>query len=253
MIGFSFGSGRASKKANSDFSATSVATCRCWYRASLGVTDDGSGKASAWADQSGAGDTNRNLAQATSARRPTITASNANFNGRATLEWDGGAAGSGTYLDSSAFTGGVYAQAVTWYIVMRASRVSGTDTIFDSNDGAATNRNALIVTGSTWLPYAGASVTGGTPATATTYVVCIVFNGASGALYKSRYNTTEMTGSFGTQGIHSIRVGGHNSLATAHFLGSIAEIIGYSGGHNATDRQTVMEGLGLMYGVTISA
>lgn len=252
-FGFGFGAGPRQTKVvepvdTGDFDPTSVANCRCAYRASLGVTDDGTGKASAWADQSGAGDANRDLAQGTSGNRPTINSSNAGLNGRASIDFDG----TDDYMASAAFTGGVYAQPTTWYVVLRADRTNATNSIFDSNDSA--NRNALLFNVNAWLPFAGGSeITGGTAATATSYVACVVFNSASSAMYKNRYNTTEVTGDFGSNGFHSLRVGAHVTLAVGYYFGALAEIIGYSGAHDATTRQTVMESLGTMYGVTITS
>lgn len=56
-----------------------------WFRADLGVTDSGGGTASAWADQSSNG---YDLSAATG-NEPAINTTDADFNGQASLEWDG--------------------------------------------------------------------------------------------------------------------------------------------------------------------
>lgn len=62
-----------------------------WLRADLGVTLNGS-NVSAWADQSGTGDSNKNATQGTAAKQPLFTAANAALNNKPTI---GDAHGSG--------------------------------------------------------------------------------------------------------------------------------------------------------------
>lgn len=57
-----------------------------WWRADLGISL-GTG-VSAWADQSGNGDANRNATQGTAANQPTYIASDANFGNRASVSFD---------------------------------------------------------------------------------------------------------------------------------------------------------------------
>ncbi len=229
-----------------DWAATDVADCILWYRAS-NATDDGGGLASAWNDQSGIGDSNRNLVQATGGSRPTISASNANFNGRTTLSMSAKTMVTGTFAAPTA-------QPFTIYTVFRYS-VSGNRFIYDDIDG--TNRVALLDDAATPAsPYifAGNSVdgSGGDMPVDVTHVVCAVFNGASSAAYVSRYSTAAVTGDAGANTLTSLRIGDKFDLSSP-FAGDIAEIDAYSGAHDATARQTVMEALGGLYGVSITA
>lgn len=235
---------------SSDFVATSVANCRSWHRASLGVTNVG-GAASAWADQSGAGDSNRNLVQGTAGNRPAITATNASFNNRATLDFDG----AGDFLASGgAWSGGTYAQPTTIYVAMRFSSVTLFSYVFDSSDGTGGTRQALLInTGPQWYQFAGASLTGGTPASATTYILACVYDGASSAVYANQYNTAAVSGDAGSNALHSLTVGLDYSGAATSLSGSVAEVISYSGAHASGTRQTVMQALGTMYGVSVTA
>lgn len=246
MIPFSFM--RAGSPAAPDFVATDIANCRAWYRASLGITDDGSGRASAWADQSGAGDANRNFGQATGGARPVITASSANFNGRQVLTFDGARdMATGTFSAT-------YAQAVTIYMCFRQTAASNYF-LFDDSDG--TSRIALLDNaGSPASPYvhAGADLlgTGGDMPINTTHVLCIVANGASSAVYVSRYNTAAVSGNAGSNSLQSFKLGARfNDVNYMH--GAVAELIAYSGAHNAATRQTAMQGIGNMYGVSVVA
>lgn len=231
---------------SSDFDATTVANVRAWYRASLGVTNVG-GKASVWADQSGAG---RDFSQGTASSRPTITASDANFSGRQVLTFDG----ADDFMQTSAFAGGPYAQPTTIYLVCRFGATTAFSYVFDSADGTGGTRQAILIDGTPqWYQFAGGSVTGGSIATSTTYVLAFVFDGASSAVYKSRYSTTDVAGNAGAGGLHSFTLGANYDTSATTFTGSVAEMIAYSGAHNAATRQTVMEALGTMYGVTVTA
>jgi hypothetical protein len=64
-----------------DFTPKSLYGVQGWYRADLGITLSGS-YVVGWADQSGVGDSNRNLG---TAEAPTLTGSNPNYGGQATV------------------------------------------------------------------------------------------------------------------------------------------------------------------------
>lgn len=231
------------KTSASDFSATSVANCRAWYRASLGVTNT-AGAASAWADQSGAGDSSRNFSQGTSGSRPTITSANANFNNKATLDFDG----TDDYMATGTFSSS-YSQPVTLYAVFRATSL-GFLYLFDDLDGGS--RIALLDSIGTFDLFAGAELTGGTYSTGTTYVLAMVCNGASSAIYANQYSTAAASGDAGSNAFDSFTLGARYTVES-YFAGSVAELIAYSGAHDSTTRQTVMQGLGTLYGVTVTA
>lgn len=230
------------KTSASDFSATSVANCRAWYRASLGVTNT-AGAASAWADQSGAGDSSRNFSQGTSGSRPTITSANANFNNKATLDFDG----TDDYMATGTFSSSY--SPVTLYIVFRAASL-GFLYVFDDLDGGS--RVALLDSSGTFDLFAGAELTGGTYSTGTTYVLGMVCNGASSAIYANQYSTAAASGDAGANAFDSFTLGARYTVE-GFFYGSVAELIAYSGAHDSTTRQTVMQGLGTLYGVTVTA
>lgn len=226
-----------------EFDATSVANLRSWHRASLGVTNS-SGKCSAWADQSGANDTNRNFSQSTSGNRPTITASNDYFAGRPTLDFDGTDdwMASGTWSSS-------YSQPVTIYAVVRASDLAYRY-LFDAT---GTNPRVALFDNTTGFElYAGASASGGTWEKDKTYILAMVVDNTNSAIYANQYSTAAATGTASTNALASMTLGARYSQDNC-FKGSIAELITYSGAHNSTTRQTVMQALGAMYGVTVTS
>lgn len=85
------------------WSPYSLANKTCWLRADLGVTDAGGGRVSAWADQSGAGDSNRNVTQGTSGNRPLLISSEATFNNKPVIDFARNA-GNKTFLDSGTWS-----------------------------------------------------------------------------------------------------------------------------------------------------
>jgi hypothetical protein len=66
------------------FNLSSLASCVWWLRADLGITLNGA-NVSAWANQSGVADANRNAVQATAGNQPAYRASDAAYNGKPTL------------------------------------------------------------------------------------------------------------------------------------------------------------------------
>ncbi len=223
--------------------ATDVANCILFYRAS-NATDDGGGFASAWNDASGVGDSNRNFTQATGGSRPTIVTTDANFNNRTTLSLSAKSMVTGTFASPQA-------QPLTMYVVFRYT-AAGNRFVFDDIDG--TSRVAFLDDAASPYLFAGSSLVGvgGDMPTVTTMVVCLVFNGVSSAAYISRYNTAAVTGDAGANALTSLTLGDKFDLSSP-FGGQIAELDAYSSAHDATARQTVMEALGGLYGVSITA
>ncbi len=115
MVGtVSIGIGRSTQERR--FTPASLPGLILWLRADLGITLAGS-KVSAWADQSGNGN---DFTQAVDARRPTFTASDANFNNQAVVT--GSAT---TFLASAAPMGGGLAQTTVLAVFRDASAAIG--------------------------------------------------------------------------------------------------------------------------------
>lgn len=223
------------------------ASLLAWYRSDLGITNI-SGKASAWADQSGRADSNRNLIQPTAGSRPTIVASNATFGGRPTLRF------SGADPDSLLPTGNwstAITQPVTVYSVQATSSVATQDTYY--SDGVTNLKFQLYQTaGAGLIAYAGtANVGSGEAVLNTARVVCTIFDGASSAMYDTQL-TASATGNMGTNGAVSLLLGNSATLGSG-LTGDLAEVAVLSGHDNATQRAQMMGYLGALYGVTIGS
>lgn len=164
------------------------------YRAGVGLTDDGAGLCSAWANQIGAAPS----LTATLTRRPTIQADGSLlFNGSSNL------------LKTSAFT---LNQPTTIYIVYRAVTWVLNQYIFDGN---------LATTGA--LYFAGTTptiaISAGTPTAGNTNhglgvdrINTVVFNGAASSLQVDE--TTPTTGNAGAANMGGLTLGGAGNTSS---------------------------------------
>jgi len=114
------------------FNPTQLTGLAWWLRADLGTTI--ATGVSQWNDQSGVGDSNRNVVQATGSQQPTLNTSDATFNNQATLSFSHAAESS--------------LQSGTW-----SPSISDPYTIFvvgsDTNDG---NEEFFITVSGTFRP-----------------------------------------------------------------------------------------------------
>lgn len=217
-----------------------------WYRADLGVTLNGS-TVSAWADQSGTGDSNKNATQGTAANQPTFTASDANFNNRPVLTFDG----TTDYLKTAVWSASA-SQPNTIYSVARRTASTGSVFMYDGYDSA--NRNAIFsnaTTGNITL-FGGSSLNTSVSILNTTRICAAVYNGvANSAIYIDSFTTSSATGNGGTNGLTGLTIGASNGNIS-FWQGPIAEIAVFSGSHNQATRQSVMEYLATRYGKVLS-
>lgn len=244
---------RCQKSASAAFLPTSLSGLLFWVRADLGVTI-GTG-VSAWADQSGTGDTNKNLVQGTGANQPTFNASDAGYNNKPTLTFDG----TNDVLVSGAWAAS-QASPFTVYIVGNTNGADGQYLFSASgaldqgpwgfgrdNTGAGGTLGSLSV-------YNGAqinSTSGSAPVLSAASVISVVFNGASSAGYVSMFSTSYVSGNAGSESIIGFRVGSRRDGAGL-LNGKVAEVAIYSSAHDAATRTTVMTYLGTRYGITVT-
>jgi hypothetical protein len=206
------------------FSPLSVSGIRVWYRMDLGASTSG-GNLTALADQSGAGDANRNV----TAAGPAIpyTASDAAYGGQATATFGGS-----SLLQNASDWSAAVTQPITVYAVGHA-------TAGRIYDGDGTNRILLMNNAGNWSIYAGSAFVGSAIAASNPAVTCAVFNGASSAIYVTDSVTPAVTGSPGTLGITKLALGALHG-GGGNLTGKIAEVILYAGAHDAATRATVM-------------
>jgi hypothetical protein len=216
-----------------------LSSLAAWYRADLGVTLNG-GNVSAWADQSGNG---RHSAQGTAANQPALVTSDAAYNNRSTLSFDGG-----DWLD--ALAAWTLTQPVTIYVVGQTGLSADYKTFVDAYAGArmivrADGSEALSMFAGTGNIEPGASV-------ASASIVCSVFNGASSAGYVSNVSSS-VTGNPGSGGLGTPRIGaaptGIYPLASG---GKIAELVFVSAAHDATQRAQLFSYFSRRYAIAVT-
>lgn len=211
-----------------------------WLRADLGITI-GTG-VSAWADQSGSGDANKNVAQATGAAQPTYTATDATFNGKSTLTLDGTddqllAAGSWAVAPPTTGTLFIVWKSVgtgfSFPIVDRGSNVYE----FYQNTGANTDLRWFL----------SADLTSVSTSLNVKSICAIDMNGASSKIFQNAKTTPLVTGNPGTVATFGLNIG-RAGLGNC----TIAEIIIYSTRLSAANFGAVMDYLGSRYAITVA-
>lgn len=218
-----------------------------WYRADLGVTITGSG-VSTWADQSGLGDANKNLLQGTDANRPTLNASDAAYNNQTTLSFLGASAQN---VASGTFAAAV-ASPTTWYFACNTTAIAAIQLILDFSPGLDGPQIGVQADGKAPRIYDGAGPVLIAGDLSVKVAVCVVFNGASSALYISQSTTAAGTGNAGTVNQTACRVG--SGLAgSSPFTGKLAEIFAYSGAHTQAQRALALAYMGNRYTIAIGA
>ena len=232
-LGLGLGLFSAAPLSSAPFEPQARGDCEVWFDTRAGVTE-ASGVA-AWADQGPIGDPLRNLAEATN--KPDLVTADADFNGEDSISFVGA---NSDRLTSATFAASV-SQPLTIYLVFRWSAGAG-GYVFD---GPNTRVAFTYGTGGNGFLYAGASFDVNTSAD-TTYVVCLVVNGASSAAYLDDPASAVATGDAGSDVFDSLKLGAR--FTNANFLtGKIAAFGAFSGAHNQTDRTEIMNGLSARY------
>jgi hypothetical protein len=218
-----------------DALSTSFGTNRVWFRADKGVTHV-SNAVSQWADQSGAGDSNRNLVQSTAGAKPTLVESHASFNNRHVLDHDGG-----DWMQTLDFTGGPYAHPLTIYCVFRFTVDTNFYLFYDrdgssvirSYRGAAADTNIVVGTGA-----GGFAGTDNRATLNSALIACFVLDdsGAGSKMFINRYSTASGSGTAGTDAFKALTLFGIY-IGGGGPTGQCAEFAAYSGAHNATQRE----------------
>lgn len=206
-----------------------------WLRSDLGITLN-STTVAAWADQSGNG---HNVSQGTGANQPTYNASDANYNGRPSLQ----AATSGHFLLSAAFS---IPQPFSLFIVGEA----------------ATSGQVLIGCGTASDPFVGNNAGNTEVFAGTTQVtdpvsctvprsMLAVFNGASSFAGADDWVTGGSTGGSGTLSLASLNVFA-TSAGTFSLIGKVLEIVGLPRVPTANDKALMQAYIKTLYNRTVT-
>jgi len=189
-----------------------------WWRADRGVTI--ATGVSQWNDQSGIGDTNRNLVQAVGAKQPTVNATDAAYNNQTTLSF---ASASSQQLDSAGNWSAALSQPYSIFLVGQdggagfqgwASNTASSVAINYGNGSANMNM------------FAGSFLPSTLGAVATPKMIGTIFNGASSAIYESA-RTAKATGAAGATALAQLTLGA-NPGAGIFLNGKLAECVVYS-------------------------
>lgn len=212
-----------------------------WIYGDAGITH-ASNLVSLWADQSQQTYANRDYTAAGSFR-PTYIAADAEFNNRGTTLWNG----SGNWMGNAGAWGTLPTQPYTIYIVGKSMGATG---VFFASGGAG-NRSDVDVSASNVHAYAGSNLTTSTPVTAPC-VICVVFNGATSAIYVNGSLTAVLAGDVGAHTISQTYLGGNfggGNLLT----GKIASVVITRGADTPRQRAEMVKYLGTYYGITVDS
>lgn len=232
------------------FTPTSISGCVLWLRADLGVTI-GTG-VSAWADQSGTGDSNKNCTQATGSNQPTRNSSDTAYNNQTTLSF---ASASSQFLQSGTWSTAPPTSAATIFVVGNTdgtgARQAFTDGLsaatyglWNNDNGSETNTVAFFL--SAYLIKTGASL--GSPSAVA--VTCIA--GSSSSAIFANAKTALGTGSPGTSSPTGLTLGAFAG-GGSYLNGKIAEVIIYNSDIGSSNRSLVWNYLGSRYGISIGS
>lgn len=237
------------------FVPISVGDARLWLRADLGITLNDA-DVSGWADQSGEGN---DLSQGTAADQPVYNASDADYNGRPSVEADGVSEyllGSGSTLVSAA------SGTDTPWTVILAGHVEDTDaTMALYSWGTSTGANGWHYVGSQTAGEVTASRRAddtvgnvnqsGSTAVNAACVFSTVFTGTAVSTYVN--GTVDIDGA--AQDVGAVSCDQFALFARARSTpsffatGTIAEVVVYAGALSDADRTTVENYMAARYGL----
>lgn len=230
------------------FDPRSLSGLAAWYRADLGVTLNGS-TVSAWADQSGTGDANKNVSQGVAANQPTFVASDALFGGQPCVSFPQTAT-------EVRLNGGTWAtplaQPYTVICVASFTTFSGNPYLFD-NESAGAAQSASFINGANDLrAYFGSNTFNATVNLSTAYMVtCIANSGSSlSQITISRANATQNNA--GSSSKTGMTIGSSKPGSSLHNGTKIAEIAIYNKELSLAERATFANYVQSRYGFTVS-
>ena len=214
-----------------------------WLRADMGITLNG-GNVSAWADQSGTGDANKNVVQATAGLQPAFTAADGSYNSKSTVGF------TGSQLLRSAAWAAALAQPLTRVVVGHGAN-DGTNNYF--MDNLSGTQCAIIASSGAGLDmYDGATLTATGVTPSSPQAIVTVDNGASSKIYANA-KTAKNTGAAGAGQINGTTIGNYQGGTTFALIGSIAEVLIYSGALSDATLLPLWAYLGSRYNITIGA
>lgn len=238
-LGLGFGGGSSV----STFSPIAITGIAAWWRGDLGKTI--ATGVSQWNDQSGIGDTNRNLVQAVGAKQPTVNATDAAYNNQTTLSF---ASASSQQLDSAGNWSAALSQPYSIFLV-------GQDGGAGFQGWASNTASSVAINygngSANMVMYAGSFLASTLGAVATPKMVGATFDGASSKIYESA-RTPRNTGAAGATALAQLTLGA-NPGAGIFLNGKIAEAVVYSKALSVGEIDSLSTYFSSRYGLTIGA
>jgi hypothetical protein len=217
-----------------------------WYRADLGITLNGS-NVSAWADQSGTGDSNKNATQGTGANQPPYVTSSAMYGNQPVVNFTG----AGMYLGT-----GIWASALVQpSTVMSVGHTTSNSANAYFHDSLSGNRMATSdASGANVNIYADTATIGSGVGTLNMASVCFsIFNVGSSSI-AVRTKTPQTTGNPGSHGLASLCIGNTGASAFANsLLGPLAELAIWSRVLSASEIAALASYVTARYGIAVGA
>jgi hypothetical protein len=240
-LGLGLGLGFGGVSAPAVWTPQKIAGALLWLRADLGVTLVAGG-VSAWADQSGAGDTNRNALQSSAPARPTHTASDASYNHQATLLF---VAASTQFLQTGVWS---VAPSQPYSVFIVGNDDAGTNETY--TDDLALNHAAVDIIFSHYSMRAGLLASSGIAPTGAPLFLGAVFETTTSSMYVN--SSTPVTGlSCGIDAPTGLTIGCGGDGVSDPLNGKIAEVIVAQGAISAGDLAKLVAYVNARYGFTI--
>lgn len=241
-------------------SCLGVSGCVLRLRGDLGVTQNG-GSVSAWADQSGSNDPNKNLSQASAAQQPTWVQADPAFNSQSTLTFASDNQLPGIKMISGTWSATFQIPSM-WYVVSSVTNLTRGVMVFgppvcSGNSGQTLFRYGPGGGASFLSAGVGQCTSGSQPAIdGAKHVVAVAFYDSAGTAKADFYidGISTAAGSFSVgssaqSSMDVLQVGGAANDFTSL---TIADVVAYSGSHSAAERGTIMNALGTRYAIPVA-
>lgn len=217
----------------------SISGLQLWLRADLGITI-GTG-VSAWADQSGTGDANKNVTQAVAGLQPAYSTANAGLNNQPALSF------TGSQLLQSGVWASALPQPLTIMVVGRLTTAG--KYVCDSINGAV--QCGMFDSANTLQVYAGVQRPTLLTSDGTKFVIIAYFNGNASNHYPMAYTSDNYGGiGPGTNGLTGVTVGCY--AGGGAFSGSdIAEMAYWNRALTPMEAKSLLNYAGARYALTI--
>lgn len=192
---------------------------------------------SAWADQSGTGDSNKNATQATATKQTSYNAGDAAYGTKATL----------SFASPQNLLTGTWATPLTQPSTVIVVGQSAATAQYFCDGLDSTHRTAILINASFVSSDAGTILasTSGIPTTPT--VIACTYNGASSKIYVNSSAASVGSGNVGANQANGLAIGSSN-IPSSYLNGKIAEVVAYEGALSQAQVAQLFAYAGARYG-----